>query len=168
MSREIKEFNVVLFDGNEKWIPERGHANDAGFDLKARAVCKVINGKVCDEIVIDEEFGTFVFHANTRVLVKTGVFLELEPGWEAQIRPRSGMALKSGITLTNSPGTIDAGYRAEIGCILQNTSDMEFHIKSGMKIAQMVIKQVPLVNLEVVKELGTTERGLGGFGSTGA
>lgn len=168
MSREIKVFNVVLTDGNEKWVPERGHDDDAGFDLKARAVCRVIYGKIGDEIVINEDHGICVFHANTRVLVKTGVFLELEPGWEAQIRPRSGMALKSGITITNAPGTIDAGYRAEIGCILQNTSDMEFHIKSGMKIAQMVIKQVPLVNLEVVKELGTTERGLGGFGSTGA
>ena len=102
-----------------------------------------------------------------RTLVKTGLFIELPIGYEAQVRPRSGLALKKGITVLNSPGTIDADYRGEIGVILVNLSDEEFVIEDGERVAQMVIAKHEQVDWEEVVELVETERGIGGFGSTG-
>lgn len=102
-----------------------------------------------------------------RVLVPTGLFIALPQGYEAQIRPRSGLALKSGITLLNSPGTVDADYRGEIGVILANLSDKDFTIKDGDRIAQMVIAKYELVEWCEVTELDNTERGEGGFGHSG-
>ena len=102
-----------------------------------------------------------------RVLVKTGLFMELPIGYEAQVRPRSGLAFKKGITVLNSPGTIDADYRGEIGVILVNLSDEEFVIEDGERVAQMVIAKHEQVDWEEVVELVETERGIGGFGSTG-
>ena len=102
-----------------------------------------------------------------RVLVKTGLFMELPIGYEAQVRPRSGLAFKKGITVLNSPGTIDADYRGEIGVILVNLSDEEFVIEDGERVAQMVIVKHEQVDWEEVVELVETERGVGGFGSTG-
>lgn len=102
-----------------------------------------------------------------RVLVKTGLFIELPEGYEAQIRPRSGLALKYGITVLNAPGTIDADYRGEIGVILINLSDNEYVIKNGERIAQMIICKHETAQWEEVTILSKTERGSGGFGSTG-
>jgi dUTP pyrophosphatase len=102
-----------------------------------------------------------------RTLVKTGLFMELPIGYEAQVRPRSGLAFKKGITVLNSPGTIDADYRGEIGVILVNLSDEEFVIEDGERVAQMVIAKHEQVDWEVVVELVETKRGVGGFGSTG-
>ncbi|MBQ7984351.1 MAG: dUTP diphosphatase [Bacteroidales bacterium] len=102
-----------------------------------------------------------------RMLVPTGLFMELQPGYEAQIRPRSGLALKNGITVLNSPGTIDADYRGEIKVLLINLSDTPFTINSGERIAQMVIAQHASVTVTEVEELTDTERGEGGFGHTG-
>ena len=102
-----------------------------------------------------------------RVLVKTGLFIELPEGYEAQIRPRSGLALKYGITVLNAPGTIDADYRGEIGVILINLSDNEYVIKNGERIAQMIICKHETAQWEEVTILSETERGSGGFGSTG-
>jgi len=102
-----------------------------------------------------------------RTLVKTGLFIELPIGYEAQVRPRSGLALKKGITVLNSPGTIDADYRGEIGVILVNLSDEEFVIEDGERVAQMVISKHEQVDWEAVVELVETKRGVGGFGSTG-
>ena len=102
-----------------------------------------------------------------RALVKTGLFMELPIGYEAQVRPRSGLAFKKGITVLNSPGTIDADYRGEIGVILVNLSDEEFVIEDGERVAQMVIAKHEQVDWEEVVELVETERGIGGFGSTG-
>ena len=102
-----------------------------------------------------------------RTLVKTGLFMELPIGYEAQVRPRSGLAFKKGITVLNSPGTIDADYRGEISVILVNLSDEEFVIKDGERVAQMVIAKHEQADWEVVVELVETERGTGGFGSTG-
>ena len=102
-----------------------------------------------------------------RVLVKTCLFMELPIGYEAQVRPRSGLAFKKGITVLNSPGTIDADYRGEIGVILVNLSDEEFVIEDGERVAQMVIAKHEQVDWEEVVELVETERGIGGFGSTG-
>lgn len=101
-----------------------------------------------------------------RKLIPTGLFLELPAGVEAQIRPRSGLALKNGVTVLNSPGTIDADYRGEIGVILVNLSAEEFTVANGDRIAQMVIAKYETAVLEEVKILGETTRGDGGFGST--
>ena len=102
-----------------------------------------------------------------RVLVKTGLFIELPKGFEAQVRPRSGLALKKGITVLNSPGTIDADYRGEIGVILINLSPENFTIQNGDRIAQLVIAQHEQAEWIEVQELNATSRGEGGFGSTG-
>ncbi|MDQ5930517.1 MAG: dUTP pyrophosphatase [Bacteroidota bacterium] len=102
-----------------------------------------------------------------RVLVKTGLFIELPLGYEAQVRPRSGLAFKNGITVLNSPGTIDADYRGEIGVILVNLSAQDFEIQNGERIAQLVIAQHQRADWNEVEILSETDRGAGGFGSTG-
>lgn len=102
-----------------------------------------------------------------RAIVKTGLFIELPIGYEAQVRPRSGLAAKKGITVLNSPGTIDADYRGEIGVILVNLSNEDFTIEHGERIAQLVIAKHERAVWEEVTELGETSRGAGGFGSTG-
>lgn len=102
-----------------------------------------------------------------RVLVKTGLFIELPIGFEAQMRPRSGLALKHGITLLNSPGTIDSDYRGEIGVILVNLSDQEFIVQDGERICQMIIAKHEQITFSVVDSLNETDRGSGGFGHTG-
>ena len=102
-----------------------------------------------------------------RVLVKTGLFLEMDESLECQVRPRSGLALKKGITVLNTPGTIDADYRGELGVILINHSSEPVFIQSGDRIAQLVFAKVEKVKLENVSEVNVTKRGHGGFGSTG-
>lgn len=102
-----------------------------------------------------------------RVLVPTGLYMELPSGYECQIRPRSGLALKKGISVLNSPGTIDADYRGEVGIILINLSTEPFVINNGDRICQMVIKEYTKAEWVQVEELGTSERGDGGFGHTG-
>ena len=102
-----------------------------------------------------------------RELVATGLFLEIPAGFEAQIRPRSGLAIKQGITVLNTPGTIDADYRGEIKVILINLSNEALTINSGERIAQMVFQKVEMVNFQSVELLQETERGVGGFGHTG-
>jgi dUTP pyrophosphatase len=128
-------------------IPNYAHDGDAGLDLYA--------------------IGELVLSPGDRGLVHTGIQIELPKNTEAQIRPRSGLALKSGITTLNSPGTIDEGYRGEIGVILINHSNETFKIEQGMKIAQMVIKPVFKVNIIETKELSESERNENGFGSSG-
>ena len=105
--------------------------------------------------------------AGARALVPTGLKIALEPGFEAQVRPRSGLALKHGITCLNSPGTIDSDYRGEVGVILANLGSEPFGIRRGERIAQMVIARHERVQWSEVKSLDETERGEGGFGSTG-
>lgn len=101
------------------------------------------------------------------ILIETGIAIALEPGYEAQIRPRSGLALKNGITVLNTPGTIDSDYRGEICVILVNHSTVDFTITRGMRIAQMIIAKYEQAEIEVVQDLDETQRGSGGFGSTG-
>ena len=103
----------------------------------------------------------------TRILIPTGLFIELPEGHEAQIRPRSGLALKHGITVLNSPGTIDADYRGEIKVLLINHGQETFEIQNGERIAQMIVAKYERVIWEISTELNTTERGAGGYGSTG-
>ena len=102
-----------------------------------------------------------------RILVKTGLYISLPVGYEAQVRPRSGLTIKHGITVLNTPGTIDADYRGEIMVILINLSNEDFVIKSGDRIAQMVIAAHEQADWKLVESLDETERGAGGFGSTG-
>lgn len=128
-------------------IPEYAHSTDSGLDLVA-----------IEEVEIS---------AQESKLVKTGIAIELPPGTEAQIRPRSGLALKHQITVLNTPGTIDEGYRGEIGVILINHGSNSFTVSPGMKIAQMVIAPVIRVEIEEISQLSSTSRGAGGFGSTG-
>ena len=128
-------------------IPKKAHHDDAAFDLRART-----------EIVLEP---------GKSHLVPTGLFLELPLHYEAQIRPRSGMALKHSLTIPNSPGTIDAGYRGEVGIIMLNAGKENFTVRRGERIAQMVINRLPDVEMIQVDELSDTLRGAGGFGSTG-
>lgn len=102
-----------------------------------------------------------------RTIVKTGLFIELPLGYEAQVRPRSGLAAKNGITVLNAPGTVDADYRGEIGVILVNLSNEDFTIKDGERVAQLVIAKHERASWNEVNELSNTARGAGGFGSTG-
>ena len=108
-----------------------------------------------------------VIKAGEIVLVPTGLAIALQEGYEAQVRPRSGLALKNGITVLNSPGTIDSDYRGEISVILINHSKQDFIITNGLRIAQLVIAQYAFAKIIEVDDLGTTQRGEGGFGSTG-
>ena len=102
-----------------------------------------------------------------RAMIPTGLFLEIPVGYEVQVRPRSGLAAKKGITVLNTPGTIDADYRGEVNVILVNLSDQPFTVEPGERIAQLVLAKHEKIDWEEVEELGTTERGEGGFGSTG-
>ena len=108
-----------------------------------------------------------ILRPGERFMIPTGIAIALPPGWEAQMRPRSGLAAKHGISLVNTPGTIDADYRGEIKIILINHGSEEFTINRGDRIAQMVITPVWQANFEEVDDLDETERGAGGFGSTG-
>ncbi len=131
-------------------LPKYETINSAGMDIRAF----VPNGKI-------------IIKPRETKLISTGLYVEIPKGFEAQIRPRSGLALKKGITVLNSPGTIDADYRGEIKVILINHSANNFVITNEMRIAQMVITQFTRADLLEVNELSETDRGEGGFGSTG-
>ena len=143
----MNKITVKVINKSYNKLPEYGTLFSAGMDIRSNE--------------------NIVLRAGTRLLVKSGLFIQLPDGYEAQIRPRSGLALKHGITVLNSPGTIDVDYTGEVGIILINTSLVDFEIKIGDRIAQMVIN--PIVQgqwLEVAK-LDKTERNSGGFGHTG-
>ncbi len=130
-------------------LPTYATEDSAGMDLSA---------------ALDEEIE---LAPGQRALVPTGLSISLPPGYEAQIRPRSGLALKHGITVLNAPGTIDADYRGEIKVILANLGSEDFTIERGMRIAQMVVARHANVEWNIVESLEETDRGTGGFGSTG-
>ncbi|MCM1031369.1 MAG: dUTP diphosphatase [Oscillibacter sp.] len=140
---------VNIINKSKHPLPEYKTKLSAGMDIRAN---------------LDE---TVVLQPLERKLVPTGLFIELPEGYEAQMRPRSGLALNEGLGLLNSPGTIDADYRGEIGIIVVNLSNNVVSIKDGDRIAQMVINKVEQAELVEVKELTDTERGAGGFGHTG-
>lgn len=131
-------------------LPEYATAQSAGMDLRANLDAPI------------------VLRPMQRCLVPTGLFMALPPGTEAQVRPRSGLAIKKGITVLNSPGTIDADYRGEVCVILINLSQEDFVIEDGERVAQMVIARYEQSSWEEVENLDDTERGSGGFGHTGA
>ena len=131
-------------------IPTYGSAQAAGMDLRAD---------------LSEEITIAPFE---RKIIPTGLSIALPEGYEAQVRPRSGLAAKHGITVLNAPGTVDADYRGDIGVILINLSNTNFSIEPGMRIAQLVIAQYAIISWEQVEVLSDSERGIRGFGSTGA
>ncbi len=138
-----------LAHGADLKLPDHATPESAGVDLLA-AVDKPI-----------------ILKPGNRAMVPTGIAMELPTGFEAQVRPRSGLAAKHGVTVLNSPGTIDADYRGEIKVILINLGDADFTITRGERIAQMVVAPVVVVGWDEVSDLGESERGAGGFGSTG-
>lgn len=140
---------VRVINKSANILPEYETILSAGMDLRAS---------------IEE---TIILQPMQRVLVPTGLFIELPAGFEAQVRPRSGLALKHGITVLNSPGTIDADYRGEIKILLVNLSDKAFEIKNAERIAQMIVAKHERVEWEPAEDLTQTQRGEGGFGHTG-
>lgn len=128
-------------------LPSYAHEGDAGMDVRS-----------VEDATIP---------AGGRLLVHTGLVMALPPGYEAQVRPRSGLALKHGVTVLNTPGTVDAGYRGEVGVILANFGDAPFEVRKGDKVAQLVIAPVTRALVEETDSVDDTERGAGGFGSTG-
>ncbi len=142
------QVKVRMDEEHRDLAPRKAHDDDAAFDIRASRPALLPPGTVS--------------------LIHTGMYLELPTGYEAQIRPRSGLALKKGITVLNTPGTIDAGYRGEVGVILFNAGKEDFHVERGERIAQMVIQELPAVELVMVDRLRDSTRGTGGFGSTGA
>lgn len=141
---EVKVINKSRYD-----LPQYATAHSAGLDLKANVDVEVNVGPL------------------ERVVIPTGLFLEIPVGFEAQVRPRSGLAIKSGITVVNSPGTIDADYRGEVKVGLVNLSNETYVIKPGDRIAQMVFAKLESITWNSVELLNETDRGEGGFGSTG-
>lgn len=147
-------------------LPQYESVGDSGMDLCAWRYS--VPGDSTEYDFAPEGFNKgFWLLPMERVLIKTGLCIEMPQGMEAQIRPRSGLALKHGITVLNSPGTVDSSYRGDIGVILINHSSDPFHIKKGDRIAQLVFQKVESVKLNVVQELSDTNRGVRGFGSTG-
>jgi len=141
--------NINVVNKSKHALPRYQTINSAGMDLTAN---------------LDE---SIVLKPLERVLIPTGLFIELLEGTEAQIRPRSGLAFKHGITVLNSPGTIDADYRGEIKVLLINLSTTDFKIEDGERIAQMIIANYVQIEWQLTEELSETERGAGGYGSTG-
>jgi len=144
---EMLKVKIINQSNNE--LPHYATAGSSGMDVRA-----FLNEKI-------------ELQPLERTLIPTGLFIELPQGYEAQIRPRSGLAIKQGITCLNTPGTIDADYRGEIKIILINLSNEIQSVNNGDRIAQMVIQKVEQVNWELSSEIETTERSNGGFGSTG-
>lgn len=159
MEKKLKDLSLLERDSMEKAkvkikklhecaiIPKYAHYGDAGMDLFS----------VEDYLLCPGE----------RKLILTGLAFEIPYGTELQIRPRSGLALKSGISIVNTPGTLDFGYRGELGIILINHGKDNFEVKRGDKIAQAVLNKIEIAEIEEVSELSDTSRGVGGFGSTG-
>jgi dUTP pyrophosphatase len=146
---ENMQTTVKLVNNSKHPKPEYATTNAAGMDLRANLDASIILKPL------------------ERTLVPTGLFIELPVGTEAQIRSRSGLAFKNGVTVLNSPGTIDSDYRGEIKVLLVNLSNSDFTINDGERVAQMVVAKHEQVTFESVETLETTERGAGGFGSTG-
>lgn len=140
---------IKVVNKSKHALPRYATMQSAGMDLRAN---------------LDD---SIVLKPLERTLVKTGIFMELPAGYEGQVRPRSGLAFKKGVTVLNTPGTIDADYRGEVGVILVNLSNEDFVIEDGERVAQMVIAKHEQPSWEEIEELIETERGARGFGSTG-
>lgn len=139
---------------------------DQALGLPAYQTADAAGADLCANFPIEARDGV-ILQPGERVLIPTGLRMEIAPGFEVQIRPRSGLALKHGVTLVNAPGTIDADYRGPVGVILINLGADPFHVAHGDRVAQMVMAPVVQASFELAVDLGETERGVGGFGSTG-
>ena len=148
-SKDESMVKIKIVNKSRHALPEYATVQSAGMDLRAN-IESPITLKPLD-----------------RVLVPTGLYIALPEGYEAQVRPRSGLAIKKGISIVNAPGTIDADYRGEIGVVLINLSNENFVVEDGERIAQMVISRYVQADFEKVDVLDETERGIGGFGHTG-
>ncbi len=146
----MERIKVKIINKSHHPLPEYGTFEAAGMDVRA---------------YLPE--GPVVLRPMQRALIPTGLYMQLPSGYECQVRPRSGLALKHGISIVNSPGTVDADYRGEIGIILINLGEFDFTVNDGDRIAQFVVKQYSHVSWEPVKELDRTEREDGAFGHTG-
>lgn len=144
---KMTSVRVINRSGNE--LPAYETTGSAGMDIRANLE---------DPLTMSP---------GSRSIVPTGIYLEIPPGFECQVRPRSGLAIKNGVTVLNAPGTIDSDYRGEVKVILINLSDSEYVVENGQRIAQLVFAKYERVVPTLVAELSTTERGEGGFGSTG-
>jgi dUTP pyrophosphatase len=140
---------IAVVNHSNHPLPEHKTPHSAGVDLCANLESPIM------------------LNPGQRMLVKTGLFIAVPEGYEAQVRPRSGLALKHGITVLNTPGTIDADYRGEVGVILINLGQEPFEINDGERIAQLVVAKHETIDWQLVEELEETHRGAGGFGSTG-
>ena len=147
--KTMEKLKIQIVNKSSHALPEYATEQSAGVDLRAN-----LNEPI-------------MLKPLQRALIPTGLFIALPEGYEAQVRPRSGLALKQGITVLNAPGTIDADYRGEIGVILINLGQADFIINDGERIAQMIIAKHEQADWVAVEELSTTERGEGGFGHTG-
>jgi dUTP pyrophosphatase len=146
----MKEANLKIVNKSKNPLPSYAHIGDSGMDIKAN---------------IDAEIK---LHPLERRLIPTGIYVDIPEGYEIQVRPRSGMALTRGLTVLNTPGTVDSGYKNEIGVILINLSSEIQTILPGEKIAQLVFMEVVKANIEEIQEINKeTDRGLNGYGSTG-
>lgn len=144
--------DVKVYNASFNSLPTYETIGSAGMDVRAM---------LADSVILKP---------GERVIISTGLYVEIPVGYEIQVRPRSGLAFKKGITVLNTPGTIDSDYRNQIGVILINLGAEDFTIEPGDRIAQLVLNQVPQINwvpVNSVEELSSTDRGLGGFGSTG-
>lgn len=140
---------IKMINRGSQQLPAYATPQSAGMDMRANIEAPI------------------VLQPMERRIIPTGLFMALPPGYEAQVRPRSGLALKHGITVLNTPGTIDADYRGELGVLLVNLSAQPFTIEPGERIAQMVIARYEQAEIKLVEELDDTERGAGGYGHTG-
>ena len=141
--------NIKIINKSQHSLPNYETIASAGMDLRANLTASI------------------TLNPLERAIIKTGLFIELPIGYEAQVRPRSGLAAKKGVTVLNSPGTVDADYRGEIGVILVNLSNEAFVVENGERIAQLIIAKHERAEWTEVQELSETSRGEGGFGSTG-
>lgn len=146
----MERLKVKIINKSHHPLPEYGTSEAAGMDVRA---------------YLPE--GSITMRPGQRALIPTGLYMQLPEGYECQIRPRSGLALKHGLTVLNSPGTIDADYRGEIGVILINFGEYDYEVKDGERICQMVIKEYTKVEWELTDRLDRTRRDDGGFGHTG-
>lgn len=149
MTTTAQRTAVRLVNKSKHPLPKYATPQSAGVDLRANLDAPI------------------TLAPGQRALIPTGLFLELPQGTEAQVRPRSGLAFKHGVTVLNAPGTIDADYRGEVGVLLINHGQEPFEVKDGERIAQLVVARYELVAFEEVVDLSTSERGAGGFGHTG-
>ena len=148
-AQKLRHMNIPIINRSHHPLPTYATSQSAGMDLRANLEQPI------------------TLRPMERALIPTGLFIALPEGYEAQVRPRSGLALKQGITVLNAPGTIDADYRGEVGVLLINLSDKDFVVNDGERVAQMVIARHEKADFTVVENLDDTERGAGGYGHTG-